>query len=231
MAPEVTKTRIPLWYNPPALLALILLPIPILVVGVALALFYAEYGMAPLRFLPSDEAMIANFHSHRADFERLVHIYRECPILPIRMGHVFEVTPEIRAIMRRINISGIDNDSRLWLPPDPYSDDVKQRIKSRGLWKKLVRGRLEARQYAGVVLFYDHRTIRKWDSHFTSVYKAYYYTPAIPRIEEGYLLQPERGRLRILPVLCKYPSDVGEEYGCVYRQIELQWFIRMCETP
>ncbi|MEW6112143.1 MAG: hypothetical protein AB1664_08445, partial [Thermodesulfobacteriota bacterium] len=49
-----------------------------------------------LRRLPTDEEMIAHFQKHRADFERLVQIYREDPNLPTRPGINYdEVTPEV----------------------------------------------------------------------------------------------------------------------------------------
>lgn len=230
MARDIRKRRIPLWYNPSALLGIIFGTIALLVTGVALIAIYADHGLAPFRCLPSDEEMIANFYKHRQDFERLVRIYRECPNIPLRGGALIGGTPEINAIMQRINITVVDNDSRLWLPPAPYSDAARQQIEARELAIKLIRGRLEARQYTGVVLFYRHKTVRRWDQYFTKVFKCYYYTPVVPKIADGYLLQP-RGWVKVVPMLNKYPSDFGEKWGCVYRQFEPRWFIRMCETP
>jgi hypothetical protein len=199
------------------------------VIGIIVTcLLISEYGLAPFRFLPSDEEMIDHFRKHRADFELLVQIYREDPHLPNRGGIVWEPTPEIEAIMKRINVRLLRTDRCFWLPPDPYSEDAKTQTETLQLGQK--RGEAEARQYSGVLLGYAHPPVRRGlVENFSQVFKGYYYTPFPPRIEEGRLKRPFGfGDEWIFPTLDLYPSKFTSEW-CVYRQFEPQWFIEMCQ--
>jgi len=57
------------------------------------------------RSLPSDEEMIANFRKHRADFERLVQIYREDLSVPNDEVGVLLPSAEVKKIMDRIRVA------------------------------------------------------------------------------------------------------------------------------
>lgn len=205
----------------------------VIIVGIAgTCLLIAEYGLDILRSPPSDEEMIDHFRKHRSDFERLVQIYREDPSLPNRFGIVWEPTPEIEEIMKRINVRLLRTDWCVWLPPDPYSEDAKTRIETLQLNRKIHGGDAEARQYSGVLLGYAHPPVRRRGGiveYFSQVFKGYYYTPFPPRIERGRLKRPFGcGDEWIFPTLDLYPSEFTSEW-CVYRQFEPQWFIEMCQ--
>ncbi len=206
----------------------------VLIVGIAgTYLLIAEYGLEILRFPPSDEEMIDHFRRHRADFERLVQIYREDPHLPTRSsGIVWEPTPEIEAIMKRINVDILRTDWCVWLPPDPYSEDAKTQRETLQLGRKIHRGDAEARQYSGVLLRYAHPPVRRRGDlveYFSRVSKGYYYTPFPPKIERGRLKKPFGcGAAWISPTLNLFPSELSSG-TCVYRQFEPQWFIEMCQ--
>jgi hypothetical protein len=81
------------------------------------------------------------------------------------------------------------------------------------------------------------------------VWKEFVHMPEAPRVENGWLLNPpgvvspkifsdaqyyekenvyiRQTRRRVLPTLNKRPEN-WEVYECVYRQLEPQWFLRMC---
>lgn len=99
----------------------------------------------------------------------------------------------------------------------------------------------------------DHRRHYRNTLIFGVIWKDYYFLPEVPRIENGELLGPlsivtgkfpgaellgyqfheKKGvatiqhRERVLLSLNRLPSH-WKDFECVYRQIEPQWFIRMC---
>jgi hypothetical protein len=181
------------------------------------------------RFLPSDEEMIAHFQTHRADFERLVQIYREDPSLPNRFGSIGydEQPPEVKALMARINVSGMRSDWTIWLPPDPYSEVARQQSRILVLVPMLHRGNPEARRFSGVLIRYGHPLVIRLDKHLSKVWKGYYYTPFPPRVENGLLKKPAGGN-RLFPTLNTYPSRLITG-TCFCRQFDPNWFIEMCQ--
>jgi len=185
---------------------------------------YAWSGelMPMLRFLPSDEEMVAHFQRHRADFERLVQLYREDP----RRGVMIKPTREMKTIMKRIKVNGIAPDQRIWLPPDPYSGQARREIETLRLRRKADRGDPEARKFGGVILDYTPEPVIRL-KNLSYVAKEYYYTPLVPKVEGGLLKTPDVN-WRIFPTLNRYPPDLWA-MQCAYRQFEPQWFIRMCE--
>jgi hypothetical protein len=213
------------------------LPILMLVAGIIVAIWIFEictcgisstYELnAPyFRSLPSDEEMIAHFQKHRADFERLVQVYREDPLLPTRWGWVVP-TPPIKAIMERAKVNEMHSDWIVWMPPDPYSDDAKQKIKTLGLSRRASRYDPAMRKFGGVFLGYGHPQVRRLNWYLSDVYKGYYYAPFPPRIEKGRLKTPH-GDKWISPTLDSYPSNLISG-NCVYRQFEPQWFLELCQ--
>jgi hypothetical protein len=188
---------------------------------------YDEY--APyFRFLSSDEKMIRNFHKHRADFEQLVKIYREDFSIPTRL-YILDTTPEVAAILKRSNVQGVVGDWILWIPPDPYSKEAREAM-LKILYRKKLQHRftsLEDRAYSGVIIAYSYfKVMRLYNG--SKVSKDYYYIPFVPKIKNGYLATPIGDPLQIFPTLNTYPQSLRIE-RCVARQIEPQWFIRMCQ--
>lgn len=224
---SATKERRPRWKNDLISTGVVLIILAIIVVVIAVGMFVAEYGPAPFRVLPSDEEMIAHFHRHRADFERLIQIYREDPSLPNRFGMVSQPTPEMETITKRINVNWPTSDWTVWLPPDPYSEEARRVTKALQLDRKIHRGDVEGRKFSGVRIGYAHLPVRRFDKNMPEVFKGYYYTPFAPQIENGMLKKPVGGEWSY-PSLNTYPSRLitGD---CVYRQFEPQWFIRMCQ--
>lgn len=66
-----------------------------------------------------------------------------------------------------------------------------------------------------------------------TLWKDYYFFPEAPRIENDDMLGPvnTKGefsfRSRVLPLLNRLPTH-WKDFECVYRQIESQWSLRMC---
>jgi hypothetical protein len=178
------------------------------------------------RFLPSDEAMIEHFRKHRADFERLVQIYREDPSPPDQRGF-WVPTPEAEEIMERLGVKWVLPDSTIWGPPDPYTAEAQQAVKDLDLIPKLHRGSPEARKFTGILIGYRHPPVKRLNEYFSEVNKGYYYTPAVPKVENGRILATVGGKM-VFPTLNRYPAWlIGGE--CSYRQFESQWFLRMCQ--
>lgn len=175
-----------------------------------------------LRALPSDEEMITNFHEHRADFERLVHIYRQDLSVPTDVVGTLLPTPNIAAMMDRIDVTEVHGDGKAWLPPDPYSKEAQSET---DLESASMSHRPSARKFSGVIFSYPKK--RKF-KYLTPVHKDYYFIPLLPMVESGKLkLIGEPYEVRIVPDLNRYPPDFLP-FECVCKQIEQHWFIRMC---
>jgi hypothetical protein len=180
-----------------------------------------------VRLLPSDEEMIAHFRRHRVDFERLVQIYRNDQSLYTPWGGLRDPPPHVKEIMERIGVYGVLSDWTIWMPPDPYSEEAQQQVKTLGLIPMIRRGYPEARKFSGVRLWYAPGHVKRLNENLSDVLKGYYYTPFVPKIENGLLNKPSGGEW-IASTLNNYPSRLksGE---CVYRQFEPHWFIELCQ--
>jgi hypothetical protein len=111
-----------------------------------------------------------------------------------------------------------------WLP-NPYSRETGKRLsKMRGIPNKykamIVKPLPEKKYYKGHLVY-----VRVW--------KDLFFIPEIPRIKDGWLIgpatknrPPSRYR-RVLSSLNRFPEK-WKDYECVLRQIEPQWFVRMC---
>ena len=203
-----------------------------LVIGFSLCLavlFVANYeSCSPyFRTLPSDEEMIANFHKHRADFERLVQIYREDLSVPTDAMESLVPSPEIRAMMECIKVSQVRGDQVLWVPPDPYRDQPNS--EKDKLERESLPGSPERRKFAGVIFRYRHQIVARIFCG-GDVDKRYYYIPLVPKVLKGMLVLPASipayGNGPLLETLNTYPPDLGP-FEAAYRQIERHWFIQM----
>ncbi len=177
---------------------------------------------ALLRPLPSDDEMIANFYDNKDDFEKLVQIYYTDPSNRF-YGSKAMSTPEVKAVMRRAKVYGIAGDGDFWVPPDPYNEEARDR--------SFRSGELE-RHRDGIDFHYKHKRVTVGIEKFDDLHKYYYYAPMIPKIErypgEPYdvLLTPTHHH-RLYKSLDRWPADLLPP-DCVYRQIDLQWFIMVC---
>lgn len=223
MNQNATKRRKPLWIK---VLVGLALGIALLFMGAYLLLFHVFYSFDDLplliRPLPSDEQMIANFREHRADFERLVRIYRDDLSIPSNVVGFLEPTPEIIGITRRIKVDLVRSDGMVWIPPKPYSNEPSLSKQKAQLQFP------ERRKFSGVKLEYAYGTVITY--HFGLISKNYYYIPVIPRISHGRLsltLSPPGGDPEIAETLNSYPAKFSQ-YDCLCKQIEPHWFIEMC---
>ena len=178
------------------------------------------------RSLPSDEQMIAHFRKHRADFERLAHIYSQDWSAATRWGRVYyqNATPEAKEIMKRIGVTSIRSDLTIWMGPDPYSPKNRQRIR-----ELMFEGRdsSKGQTFTGLVFRGVQQPVSRLNENLSEVFKGYYYTPFIPRVENDLLKKPDGGEW-ISPTLNSYPSKLISG-NCVCCQFEPQWFIELCQ--
>jgi hypothetical protein len=168
--------------------------------GLGIFLFHGEYGWDLFRTLPTDEQMIEHFRKHRADFDKLARHYSRFPGA--------DPTPELMALMDRINVTRVGYDMVKWVPTDSSPHD-------------------DSRRYSGVVLHYGHPGVRKFDDYLSSVNKLYYYTPFPAPVEDGRLCRPYPSLpLDIFPSLNTYPCEL-EPHAPVLRKIDSLWYLQM----
>jgi hypothetical protein len=207
--------------------------------------------MAAFRFLPSDEAMIENFHKHRKDFDRLMQIY--CASLTY-FGVLEPTEPEIKELMDRIGVQYMGSDHVIWSCPDGNGrrDQYTFSRKSRLAPQKLAAANMDVKLYPdknhrsfstkfkacsdwckgksnGIIFYQRHGPVLRLKTR-TRVAKQYYYIPGIPKTENSVLTGP--GAFRKGP-LCRtlntYPSDFMCHDCVAYREIEPHWFIRLTQ--
>ena len=199
---------------------------------VALVLITVAYYVAMVRNpLPSDEKMIAQFQNHRSDIEELIKRYRGYPSGTeidhsrwFREGDAQKLL--LKAGVDRISFSALQP----WLP-NPYT------IKTA---EKISREAKDAKSYA---LFYKYGALRisllprsnyrSWHLRYAHIWKDLYYIPEVPRIENNEILWPfdtkgkYSSRSRVLETLDDFPGG-WKAFECVYREIEKNWLLRLC---
>lgn len=215
----MTKRAVWIWLKKLRWLLIILL-----LIAPVLYFVHLELDLCSLiRSLPSDEKMIANFKEHREDFEKLVRIYQYDPSARFDAFSLVP-TPQVEAIMKRANVDLLFSDLENWVPPDPYADEARERsLSSKKIGKNIT----------SLCFDYAHDPVRMGINKFDHVRKGYYYTPIAPRIEKGRqypayeLLCTPNHKMRLFKSLDNYPESFlpGE---CYFRQIESQWFIKLC---
>ncbi|MFT3960569.1 hypothetical protein [Propionivibrio sp.] len=223
--------------------------------GAAAALYYYLWIWNPL---PSDEEMIENFKTHRADFVEVVRRYREYPRPPGKDTAFWFKDGDTLELFKRAGIDSVDHDA--WTPwlPNPYSMETAMNMENErkatgpfGLFYRY--GALYIQPATTPRIDHpdrtDHRRHYRNTVVFGVIWKEYYFLPEIPRIENGELFGPlsivgkgfpgphqyheQEGvattqyRVRVFPSLNRLPNH-WKGFECVYRQIEPQWFIRMC---
>jgi hypothetical protein len=185
------------------------------------------------RELPSDDDLIAHFRTHRAEFEELVRLYQtdKRRVWRFEKGNLqpFE-TDAYKALLKRVGIRHLSNDGALWLP-DPYSVETAEKARAMDVF--------HAYAYHGITLYVENMKFSP--SVRRLVWKDYFYVPVVPKVENGQLWWPRSrhgGDLnRSAPVFASlddYPPDWLLDppggRGCVYRQIEPQWFLSLCRS-
>ncbi|MFH2046160.1 MAG: hypothetical protein ABIK92_13540 [Pseudomonadota bacterium] len=219
----------------------------------AFGLYYFLWEFNPL---VSDEEMIAHFRAHRAEFEELVRRYREYPRPPDKDHSFWYREGDTPELMRRAGVARLARLIPAWFP-NPYSVEASKRFReaiTSGTARKL--GLFNKYGTIGISPVSQKSPLIQGNSnqyHLITplrgaIWKTYAHIPEIPRIEDGELLWPltivgkgapltyykeidgvpvSQIRKRVLPSLNKFPEQ-WRDYECVYRQIETQWFIRMC---
>jgi hypothetical protein len=187
------------------------------------------YSFAPLfRNLPSDEEMIEHSYKHRSDFQRLAQIYGEDLSVPCDDVGTLLPTPEIEAIMARINVPLIYGDWSTWMPADSNSQDNKPQ-----------EDRLEPRSYHGAprqfrgVNFHYAKVQTLSGDNLIPVYKWYYYVPLAPKVVNGRLRTPNQKQVGYLlqSLNAHMPAFDTCDCNCKdYRLIETHWYIGMCRA-
>ncbi|ANJ66029.1 hypothetical protein A9404_00315 [Halothiobacillus diazotrophicus] len=220
----------------------------------AAAFYYYLWVWNPL---PSDEEMIRNFKDHRADFVEVVRRYREYPRPPGTSSAFWYKEGDTLELFKRAGIDSVARSAPLWLP-NPYTLETARRELSllsspQELHAALYRySPLRIKPATTPRIDHpdqsDDRSYRRNTLLFGMIWKDYIFFPEIPRIENGKLLEPlqivgkgfddakfhetegvftRQTTNRALPSLNYLPSH-WKGFECVYRQIEPQWFIRMC---
>jgi hypothetical protein len=186
----------------------------------------AQSSQAPVRGLQSDAEMIGHFQAHRAEFEKLVALYQ-------KHGHLQRSQPEYQEhaeLLKSAGVSHLSEDGEIWLP-DPYSTETAKRAKGMDAF--------HAYAQHGLMLRVNQMIMESRVQGL--VWKDYFYVPVVPRVEQGRLWWPRsrhsgalRKSARVFDSLDTYPPEwiqtppKRDPGGCVYRQIEAQWFLRLC---
>lgn len=206
--------------------------------------------------LPSDEEMIENFQAHRDDFIEIVRRYREYPDLPEKARDLWFKDNDTLELLKRAGVDCVDYDGTTpWLP-NPYSLETAMNMeimpssKDFGIFYRYGLLRIQPATTPRI----DHPEQTDHRRHYGGsiihgvFWKQYVFFPEAPRIENGILFGPlqitHKGdsnsvfhekegvstwqyKERVLPSLNRRPRD-WKGFECVYRQIEPQWFLRMC---
>ena len=194
-------------------------------------LFIAYYFLAIWYPLPSDEEMIEHFQEHREGFEALVQRYRNFEVGLDGFHSKWKSEEGTELMLKRAKVWHVGHVAPIWYP-NPYSLKSANAVYAQSLDKQ--------DSYA---LFYKYGSLtvnveprkeyRATNLFYIKIWKNFIYFPEIPRIENEKLLLPFNtkgaisGEDRVLLTLNKLPNN-WKDYECVFRQIEPQWFIRMC---
>ena len=207
--------------------------------------------------LPSDEEMIDNFKQHRGDFIEVVRRYRTYPN-PERGGSAYWYKEgDTLSLFKRAKIDNID-DFGCWLPdPYSIKTAIKYHetlLSEQGYKSDLLYRCGAVVIQPATTPRIQHPNISDTRRHYRNTiifgmtWKEYVFFPDIPRIENNMLLEPvdivgkgfhgstfheaegvatKQDMFRVFPSLNHLPNN-WKGFECVYRQIEAQWFIRMC---
>lgn len=184
-----------------------------------------------LRFpLPKDDKMIKHFHKHRADFEEVVRRYQNYERSRDKDSSFWYREGDTQEIFDRVGIRRITTQGSVWLE-NPYSIETANAVRDAISENKFFYLRY---LYSALMISPSPKEdFYLGHMRYINIWKDYYYFPQIPRIEEEQLLGPLREdgeysfKDRALNSLNSFP-DNWQRFECVYRSIDKQWFIRLC---
>jgi len=186
--------------------------------------------------LPRDQEMISHFKANRSKFDELVRLYQTDTrrVWRKEKGNLqpFE-TDEYRRLLKEVGVDGLGSDDFVWLA-NPYNKDAMSKAKELNPFSAFA--------HHGIFFNANRNKHRKLSPRLRAmVWKAYFYVPVPPRVDGGRLwwpISPVDGEpTRSAPVfssLDEFPAHwLNTKSGkppweCVYRQVESQWFLKMC---
>lgn len=180
--------------------------------------------------LPDDEELITHFQTHRADFEEAVRRYRAHPRPADKDTSLWFKEGDTLDLFKRAGIRYINSATPVWFP-NPYSVETAKKIDYELI---VLKNHTLSHKYGALDIDLDPRD--RYYAHslrYVVIWKSIYFIPQVPRIENGELLWPVRSngeyfkRRRVFTSLNHLPYR-WKDFECVYRQIEPQWFLRMC---
>lgn len=202
-----------------------------IVLIMAAALAFGYWLLFVRNPLPSDESIIEHFNKHKADFEEVVRRYREYPRPPNTDTSMWFEDGDTLEVYDRAGIARVSTiDYSPWLP-QPYSPKTAEQLKeslASGTYRTL------KHKYAALSI-----SLSPKDKYYaitlnhSMIWKNIVFIPEPPRIKNNYLYWPvnSAGRFstkdRVLDSLNNYPED-WSDFECVYKRIDVNWFISMC---
>jgi hypothetical protein len=179
--------------------------------------------------LNSDEKMMAHFYAHRADFEELVRRYRTYDRPKGRDTSRWDEEGDIPVIYQRAGVERLHQMGPIWLA-NPYSVETDKWLDNQADQGQA--GYLFD-QYGELVFELADKGYRRFQPGYGQMWKQILYIPAVPRVERGMLLGPihKNGSYSSKRVMVDSANPLPKKwrtFGCVYRPIEKNWFIRMC---
>jgi hypothetical protein len=200
----------------------------LIAVTIALIAYYVVIVRNPL---PDDDRMIDDFNENRSHIEELVRRYRNYPSGPEIDHSRWFKEGDTQELLQKASVDGIGYSAyQPWLP-NPYSIETAEKISHEA--KNAKSYELFYKYGALIISLSPRNNYRSWHLRYANIWKDLYYIPETPRIEENQLLWPfdKKGeyssRSRVLSTLDVFPVS-WKDFECVYRQIENNWFLRLC---
>ncbi|WP_371367551.1 hypothetical protein ACA097_27810 [Pseudomonas sp. QL9] len=189
--------------------------------------------------LPSDDELISYFQKNRLELEVLISAYYGAA----EDGMPWDAPYNLQKLEARIGIERIHPAHGPW-PPDPYSVEWAKwlgRVNYRN-----AEDRFAVKQYRALQIDLSDRRYRQVALRYPFdylIWKSLFYIPAVARTSDSKLWPPvtwiplrpqtkeayERSAERILQNLTGYPEN-WRKGECVYRQLDVHWFILMCRA-
>ena len=196
-----------------------------LVLSLVSVLFYLFYTRVPL---PTDQEMIEKFYKNKEGLDLLVSEFRNYD--RETKGHTWISFNDNEKKLRNIGFERITQRIRYWVG-DPYSHESADFI--RNILIKKQGKRLRDKYVELGVVPYPSEKYRAYTLRFAWIWKDYVHFPVPPRVDKDLFYNPRSGTNkkistnRHLGSLDKFPED-WKEYECVYRRIEPNWFLQLC---
>ena len=177
--------------------------------------------------LPSDEEMVEHFYEHRSEFEELVERYRSFEPDETRIYDNWRFQGDTPELMRRAKIVRITRTISLWPPfPEPYSKSAEDKLHEVYLIEPYFFNR------NGIldISLLPEKRYRRHGFYYPLIWKRIVFFPGVPRIEGNNLILPLDKYSRPIKKSLNSLSFDGVD-KCIYREIEGQWFLKICYGP